>query len=118
MVEHALGHDPDGWSYTDENLAMLIDRLDYWLGSEYAQWTTDPDDQEVKRARAERKRSGKKPPPVPILTPVAKRPPEQAKAARELAEQMRDYYENPPVTKPGESKIAALDRALGGMTGG
>lgn len=113
MVEHALADKQSEWTHTDENLAMLIDRLDYWLTTEYAGWVTDPDDPEVKRARAERKRSGKKPPPVPIIPPIAKRPPEKAKAVRELADQMRDYYENPPVEKPGESKMNALDRLLG-----
>lgn len=115
MVEHALAQAPDDeqWTYTDENLAMLIDRLDYWLEAEYAGWVTDPDDPEVKRARAERKRAGKKPPPVPLIPPVAKRPPEQAEAAKQLVEQMREHFENPPVVEPGTSKISALDRLLG-----
>ncbi len=57
-----------------ENLAMLLDRDDYWLNSEYAQWTTDPDDPEVKAAREQRKRAGIKPPPQPLIAPVALRP--------------------------------------------
>lgn len=116
MVEVVLSEDAAPWTHTDENLAMLIDRLDYWLLSEYGQWTYDPDDPENKLARAERKKSGMKPPPVPILTPVAQRPPRQAAAARELAERMREQYRTPPEaqTQPGESNIDALDRLLGG----
>ena len=53
---------------------MLVDRLDYWLNSEYTSWVTDPDDPEVKRRRAEQKRAGVKPPPQPMITPVAHRP--------------------------------------------
>lgn len=113
MIEAAT---QEPWSYTDENLAMLIDRLDYWLSSEYTQWTTDPDDPEVKRARAERKKSGEKPPPNPIIIPVAQRPPEQAKAAWEDLVRQREEHEErskPQVVQPGESKINALDAILG-----
>ena len=112
MIEHALALQE--WSHTDENLANLVDHLAYWLGSEYAGWVTDPDDPEVKKARAERKKSGVKPPPVPLITPVAQRPPQHAKTARERVERLREHYENPPVVEPGESKISALDKALGG----
>ena len=33
----------DEWTPTDENLARLVDREDYWLNSEYRSWITDPD---------------------------------------------------------------------------
>lgn len=111
MIDHALA--PQEWTYTDENLALLVDRLDYWLGSEYAGWVTDPDDPEVKKARAERKKSGVKPPPVPLIIPVAKRPPKHAQAARDRVERLREHYQNPPVENQGESSIKALDRLLG-----
>lgn len=111
MIEHAL--QPQEWSHTDENLALLVDRLDYWLTNEYSSWVTDPDDPEVKKARAERKKSGKKAPPVPLITPVAQRPPKHAKAARERVIALRDHYEKPPVVEPGESNMNALDRLLG-----
>lgn len=62
------------WSLTDENIARLVDREDYWLNSEYAQWTTDPNDPEVVADRERRRRAGIKPPPVPLLRPVARRP--------------------------------------------
>ncbi|ART20063.1 hypothetical protein CBE89_00010 [Corynebacterium striatum] len=64
----------DEWTDLEENVARILDRLDYWLGTEYTQWTTDPEDPEIKRARAERKRAGYKAPPHPIVFPVAKRP--------------------------------------------
>lgn len=112
MLERAFQPQVE-WTYTDENLALLVDRLDYWLSSEYTGWVTDPEDPEVKQARAERKRSGAKPPPVPIVPPVAQRPPEQAKQARELAEKLREMYMTPAAPKPGESKLDALDKLLG-----
>lgn len=77
----------DTWSDQDENLAMLVDRLDYWLNSEYRSWVTDPDDPEVKRERARRKREGIKPPADPVIFPVAHRPPQvHAELMRKLLE--------------------------------
>ncbi|MCK2199199.1 hypothetical protein [Corynebacterium callunae] len=110
MIDHAL--QPEEWSHTDENLALLVDRLDYWLGTEYAGWVTDPTDPEVKKAREEQKRSGHKPPPVPLIPPVAQRPPKQAKAASEQVQRLREFYESPPA-ESGESKLNALDKLLG-----
>ncbi len=68
-----------------ENVAMLVDRDDFWLTSEYRSWITDPDDPEVKRQRALRKRDGRKPPDQPPLRPVALRP-------AELDDKRRDEY--------------------------
>jgi hypothetical protein len=114
MVEHALGEQEEtAWTYTDENLAMLIDRLDYWLSSEYVGWVTDPNDPEEKRKSEERKRSGVKPPPVPIIPPVAKRPPDVAREVVRFNQALRDHYSTPDVVKPGESDKDALDRILG-----
>lgn len=81
-----------------ENLAMLLDRDDYWLNSEYSQWITDPDDPEVKAAREERKRSGTKPPPLPILAPVALRPKGIAEVRR------RQYADALDAQKPKSSE--------------
>lgn len=89
-----------------ENLAMLVDRDDYWLNSEYASWTSDPDDPEAKRERARRKRDGIKPPPLPILPPVAMRPPE---LAAKRAEQYRGAMPKPaPV---GADKVSVRELA-------
>lgn len=46
--------------------------MSYWLYNEYARWTADPDDPEVKR------RKKTKPPPLPLVPPVAHRPPSVA----------------------------------------
>lgn len=112
MLDVALESPDDQWTHTDENLAMLVDRLSYWLDTEYVGWVTDPDDPDVKRRREERKRSGVKPPPVPILPVVARRPPAAEARAREQAEALKKHFEDPPL--PGGSKIAALDSLLGG----
>lgn len=79
------------WSDQDENLAMLVDRLDYWLNSEYRSWITDPDDPEVKRERERRKREGIKPPADPVIFPVAHRPPRvQAELMKRLLEKQKE----------------------------
>lgn len=57
------------WSKMAENVARLVDVVEYWLGAEYAKWTADED--EIKQARTNRR----KPPPVPLIAPVAQRPP-------------------------------------------
>jgi len=86
---------------------MLLDRDDYWLNSEYAQWTTDPDDPEVKRAREERKRSGVKPPPTPVIAPVALRPKDMGEIRR------KQYMEAllPKVQVKAEKKLTAREFA-------
>lgn len=114
MIDHLLDAE-NGWSHTDENLAALVDALSYWLGSEYMGWVTDPDDPEVKAARAARKRNPVKPPPVPIIPPVAQRPPHAQAAALQRLRALREAYQPSPAPKPGESPIAALDALLGGI---
>lgn len=61
---------------------MLVDRENYWLNSEYTSWITDPNDREVREERLRRKRLGIKPPPAPLLPPVAMRPPDLAELRR------------------------------------
>ena len=47
-----------------------------WLGDlEWARETTDPNDPQISRQRLEEKRRGIKPPPHPLIPPVAHRPP-------------------------------------------
>lgn len=81
---------------------MLVDRLDYWLTSEYTSWITDPDDPEVKRRRAEQKRAGVKPPPQPMITPVAHRP---KRVADELVKEL--------VTRTKQQKQGTSKRKFG-----
>lgn len=92
----------DEWPDHSENLAMLVDRLDYWLNSEYTSWVTDPDDPEVKRRRAEQKRAGIKPPPQPMITPVAHRP-----------RQVMDELVKELMTKTEQQKQEAPKRRFG-----
>lgn|GEM_PF-5806979 len=79
---------------------MLVDRDDYYLNSEYANWIADPDDKEAKQERERRKRAGIKPPPIPILPPVAKRAPKDlsVKVGEFLAK--RKEIEPPKPRKP------------------
>lgn len=71
------------WGHMAANLAQLVDLWTFWLTSEYARWIHDPDDPETKRRERERKRQGIKPPPVPLVPPVAHRPPTVAAAYEE-----------------------------------
>lgn len=95
------------WSDQDENLAMLVDRLDYWLNSEYRSWITDPDDPEVARERARRKREGIKPPADPVIFPVAHRP---AHIHKELMRELLKEQEktSPTVTKSDGRRFGSL----------
>lgn len=68
LAREELGDLAD-WSKLAENVARLVDLVEYWLRAEYAKWTADED--EIKAARRHRR----KPPPFPIIPPVAQRPP-------------------------------------------
>lgn len=94
----------DRWTQTDENIARLVDREDYWLNSEYTTWVTDPDDPETKRAREQmkaRRRAGYRPPPTPLLSPVAVRPADVTEQIIEelLAEQAKYGFDSEPKDK-------------------
>ncbi|MGW5645066.1 hypothetical protein [Saccharopolyspora sp. NPDC003762] len=67
-----------GWGWHEENTARLYEALTYWLELAWIDRTTDPDDPHVKRERAQAKRDGIKPPPHPLIPPVALRPAEVA----------------------------------------
>lgn len=79
---------------------MLVDRDDYWLNSEYASWTSDPDDVEAKAERDRRKKAGIKPPPLPVLPPVACRGPVELAAAAAAFVERRKELEPPAPKKP------------------
>lgn len=78
------------WSHTDENIARLYEGQDHSVRHDWVDRTTDPDDPEVKRARALEKRSGRRPPARPVIEPTALRPPEWAEYR---AEQWRQEIE-------------------------
>lgn len=89
LVRTELG-DLWDWNHMAANLAELVDLMSYWLQSEYARWTYDPDDPDNKRAERERKRAGIKPPPIPLVRPVAHRPPSVAGSYQHAYEQLVD----------------------------
>lgn len=77
------------WTHLAANVAELVDLMHYWLHAEYAQWTADPD--EVKR------RPKVPPPPVPLIPPVAHRPPSVAAAyVAEFAERAAEHDTGEP----------------------
>ncbi|MGF7124029.1 hypothetical protein [Rhodococcus sp. BE178] len=100
---------PDEWSFEAENMAMFLDRFDFFLRSEYASWITDPDDPEVKAERALRKKRGIKPPQQPLIPPVAWRPGPIADLRRELYEAAVELH-TPSVPDPGR-KLGSRDFA-------
>lgn len=75
-----------------ENLAMLVDRKDFSLNGEYVDRITDPNDPEVKAETARRKAAGIKPPPIPVLPPVALRDPEVTEARRAFNTAVLDQF--------------------------
>ncbi|NIL77601.1 hypothetical protein [Rhodococcus sp. B10] len=104
MLNHAL-EVLDQEARDSENLAMLVDRKDYWLTSEYRSWVTDPDDPEVK---AERERFKKvKPSPRPLIPPVAQRHPDITAA---LLQRHRDESAKyaPKAEQPTKPKLKDL----------
>ncbi|OZE90212.1 hypothetical protein CH302_27565 [Rhodococcus sp. 15-2388-1-1a] len=91
LVHDALARD-DQQGRTDENIAMLLDRDNFELDSLYSQWTTDPNDPEVKASAADRKRRGIKPSPQPLIAPIALRRPElQEIYIKQYAEAVQRY---------------------------
>lgn len=104
------------WSLLATNVADLVDLMHYWLHSEYLKWVTDPDDPEVKRAQEERKRSGRKPPPFPLVPPVAARPQSLAADYRKRYEDLAAEFAEPPdpeamgvEVRPGVRRVSSDD---------
>ena len=96
LVTLILGHD-DYWGPHEENTARLLEAQAYALDFAWADRTIDPDDPEVKAERARMRK--RKPPPHPIVPPVARRPAKFAeqRAAEYMAEIQR-YA--PPAQEP------------------
>jgi hypothetical protein len=97
---------PGDWGDHEENVAMLVDRLDFLLNAEYASWTTDTDDPELQRERARMKREGIEPPPFPLLRPVARRPAALHQALLDDYERRRQHYDSPP--EPAKAGLAEI----------
>lgn len=101
--------DPEpAWSRTDENVAKLVDRIDFWLNAMWQEWTTDPDDPDVKVERERRKRAGIKPSPTPIIPPVAARPPELHQLLMEQYQRRRAEADEPPRKKVSVAEFMAM----------
>lgn len=92
------------WSAHEENTAQLYEVLHYWLGLEWIDRTTDPNDPEVRRRRAQDARSGIKPPPYPLVPPVALRP-------EDIAEKRHRAY----LAEVEKWKTPQVDRHLVGI---
>ena len=60
------------WGMHEENTARLLDVLSAGLGYDYASWTSDPEEMAAEQRR--RRKAGIKPPPNPVIPPVASRP--------------------------------------------
>lgn len=69
------------WGPHEENTARLLEAQAYKLELDWSDRTADPDDEETRRARAQAKRDGIKPPAHPMVPPVALRPPKLAEQA-------------------------------------
>jgi hypothetical protein len=89
---------PPAWTPTDENIARLVDRDDFHLNGVYAGWTADPDDEPTGPRPT--------PPPVPVLDPVAVRPPE---LTEQLATANAAYLESLRSQEIEEEETAVLD---------
>ncbi|MBF6515517.1 hypothetical protein IU421_14690 [Nocardia cyriacigeorgica] len=109
LIEDADARDAQA-ARDSENLAMLVDRADFLNNFGYVSGTTDPDDPDVKRERAERLKHGIKPPPMPILAPVAQRPPEITAELIERYRKAQQPYQIPDKAKP-KSKLDLLNRS-------
>lgn len=80
------------WTEADENAATLLDLQNFWLEMEYVRSTTTP--AEAKAAERDAKANHRKAPPLPVIRPVAYRPPAAHEAAVRRYEALIEKYEN------------------------
>jgi hypothetical protein len=73
--------------------------LHYWLGLEWIDRTLDPNDPELQKRRAEDARSGIKPPPYPLVPPVALRPEDVAKRRHQAYLAEVERWKTPPAER-------------------
>jgi len=106
LIEDAEARDRQS-ARDSENLAMLVDRTDFEVNFEYVSGVTDPEDPEVARERALRKRHGIKAPPMPIYAPVAQRAPEITAELIERYRAAQQPYQIPE--EKAKSKLAQLN---------
>jgi hypothetical protein len=101
------------WGPHEENTARFLDVMNSWLEYEYSRWTTDPEDQEFQAEMRARKRAGIKPPPHPVIMPVAMRP--ESLAAARLEQYIEESTRHQMSTDRGPHMVskAEFDAALG-----
>ena len=107
LIEDAEARDAQA-ARDSENLAMLVDREDFATSFDYISGVTDPDDPEIVRERALRKKHNIKPPPHPIYPPVAQRDP---KVTAELIERYRTAHKPYQIPEKPQSKFDLLKQA-------
>lgn len=109
LLSDGLSH----WGPHEENTALLLEAESYALQLAWVDRITDPEDPAVKRERAQAKRAGIKPPPHPLIPPVAHRPDTlAARRLREYIEAVEKYQAGPP---PEELYLSSneFDRVMG-----
>lgn len=109
MIEDLPVDDDAAWTIRDQNIAMLVDRIDFLVNLEYADKTTDPNDPEVKRRLERNRRNKVKPAPFPIYRPVAARPQEVFDLEQARYEALIERY-----TQPDDAVPHPADRRGGG----
>jgi hypothetical protein len=93
LLTDGLAH----WGPHEENTALLLEAQVYALELVWADRITDPDDPAVKRDRLKAKRAGIKPPPHPLIPPIAHRPDSLAeRRLHEYLEAIERYQAGPP----------------------
>ena len=105
-----------GWGPHEENTARLYEALSYWLELAWVDRTTDPEDPQVKRERAEAKRAGIKPPPHPLIPPVALRPSEIAdQRFQAYLDEVGQYQTKSQEQQGGKRQVSSdeFDRIMG-----
>jgi hypothetical protein len=103
-----------------DNLAHLVDLVNWFMQTKYASWTVDPDSRDYRDEARRRKAQGWKPPPFPLIAPVANRPAslhqQHMDAYEALVEQYRQApaADDEPVYERGRLVSSTeFDRALG-----
>lgn len=101
------------WGPHEENTARLLETRAFELGLTWADRTIDQDDPAVKRERAEARRAGIKPPPEPLIPPVALRP--RAIAEKRIQEYLDEVGKYHTATQPKTQLMTSseYDKAKG-----
>lgn len=117
--DSALAHEEAGpwgnWGAHEENTARLLEIEAYKLELAWIDRTTDPNDREVRRERLAAEQAGLKPPPHPMIPPIAMRPAEISE------ERLQEYLEavssfNTPHREARLVDTEEFDRVMGLVT--